>query len=79
MNPFEYKREDFKELVYKEVIIEIGPKHDYSKITDKFEGILTKYALSGNGTYALEGFKIRLSTGDVKYFSITELRSIRIK
>lgn len=79
MNPFEYKREDFKELVYKEVIIEIGPKHDYSKITDKFEGVLIQYALSGNAPYRVVDFNIRLSTGDVKNFTITELRSIRIK
>jgi hypothetical protein len=78
MKPREYKSDDFQKLVNKQILIEVGPTSDDFTITDKFEGTLIQYGLAANAPHLPVDIKLRLLSGEVKYFGIFELKSIKL-
>lgn len=79
MKPRDYKRDDFQKLVNKEIVIEVGPANGDFTITDKFEGTLIQYGLASDAPHLPVDINLRLLSGEVKYFGILELKSIKLK
>ena len=79
MKPHEYKSDDFQKIVNKEIVIEVGPNNGDSTITDTFEGTLIQFGSAANFPFLPVDIKLRLLTGEVRYFGILELKTIRLK
>lgn len=78
MKPIFYTNEDFKKIINKVVIIEVGPSNNET-ITEKLEGKVIKYGLAANQPHLPVDIKFQLLNGVERYFGILEIKSINIK
>ena len=78
MKPIDYTKDDFKKIVNKDIVIEVGPSSN-DTVTNKLEGKIIKYGLASDFPNLPVDINFRSLNGEEKYFGILELKSINLK